>query len=123
MSNHVDRFHAAVSVLAGHGNVKQRLMTAYEAHLEAIDDDELPVSVKQEFADLRSQMHRVAPSNGEGPICASVRKMSIDEASECAVSVVSLYGEIMRGGDGAQTGLPLTRKKRKAVPPFLVKTN
>jgi hypothetical protein len=30
MSYHVDRFYAAVSVLSGHGHIKQRLIKAYE---------------------------------------------------------------------------------------------
>ena len=80
MADHVDRFHAALIVLAGHGHVKQRLIEAFERHLADIDEDDLPITVKQSFADLRSEMQRVAPSHGEGPICASVRKMSLDEA-------------------------------------------
>ena len=42
MSYHVDRFFAAVSVLAGHGHIKQRLIKAYEDHLDEISEDELP---------------------------------------------------------------------------------
>lgn len=123
MLYHVDRFHAAVSVLAGHGNIKQRLMTAYERHLDEIGVEELPVAVKQDFADLRSLMYRVAPLKGESPISASVRKMSVDEASDCAVQVVALYREIMRRNEDDQAVLPLEREKRKAVPPFLIKTS
>ena len=100
MSYHVDRFYAAVSVLAGHGHIKQRLIKAYEDNLDEISADELPIPLKQTFSDLQHQMHRVAPLNGEGPICASVRKMSVAEAAECAVSVVALYGEIVKLGDG-----------------------
>jgi hypothetical protein len=68
-------------------------------------------------------MNRVSPLNGEGPICASVRKMSVEEAAECAVSVVSLYGEIARLGDSGQAILPLDGKEQEVVPPFLVKSN
>jgi hypothetical protein len=68
-------------------------------------------------------MNRVLPLNGEGPICASVRKMSVEEAAECATSVVSLYGEISRLGDSGQELLPLDAKEPKVVPPFLVKSN
>ena len=123
MSYHVDRFYAAVSVLAGHGHIKQRLIKAYEDNLVAISEDELPIAVKQTFSDLKHQMHRVLPLNGEGAICASVRKMSVDEAAECAVLIVALYGEISRLGDSGQVMLPLDGKDRAVVPPFLVKTN
>ncbi len=122
MSYHVDRFYAAVSVLAGHGHIKQRLIKAFEENLTAIGEDELPITVKQTFADIKHQMYRVTPLNGEGPICASVRKMSVDEASECAVSVVSVYSEITRLGDDGQVSLPLDRNDRVGVPPFLVKS-
>ena len=123
MSYHVDRFYAAVSVLAGHGHIKQRLIKAYEENLGSISDEELPIALKQTFSDLQHQMNRVLPLNGEGPICASVRKMSVEEAAVCASSVVSLYGEISRLGDSGQEMLPLDGTEQRAVPPFLVKSN
>ena len=122
MTNHVERFHAALTVLAGHGHIKQRLIKAYEENLVAINEDELPISMKQSFTDLRREMHSVTPLNGEGPICASVRKMSFDEASECAASVVTLYGQITRLQDDTQASLPLNEADEARVPPFLVKT-
>lgn len=123
MTNHVDRFHAALTVLAGHGHIKQRLIKAYEHNLVDIHEDELPVALKQLFADVRRQMHSVAPLNGEGPICASVRKMSCDEASECAASLVILFREIARQQDDTQVSLALADGDEVRVPPFLVKSN
>lgn len=122
MTDLVDRFHAALQVLAGHGHVKQRLIKAYEEHLADIHDDELPVALRQSLADLRHDMQRVAPLNGEGPICASVRKMSLQEASECAGRIVSLFSEISRRGADAQSALPLGDEEEVRVPPFLVKS-
>lgn len=122
MTDHVDRFHAALTVLAGHGHIKQRLIKAFESHLAEIHEDELPVAMRQTFADLRHDMHRVSPLNGEGPVCASVRKMSLDEASDCAARVVSLYGEISRSNAEAQAALPLPDADEVRVPPFLVKS-
>ncbi|MGI9271995.1 MAG: hypothetical protein ACR2QT_09490 [Woeseiaceae bacterium] len=122
MSYHVDRFYAAVSVLASHGHIKQRLMKAYEEHLDGICEDELPDAIRESFVDLQRDMHRVAPLNGEGPICASVRKMSPEEAGDCAVSVVTMYREMIRFSDSAQTDLPLDQENQKPVPPFLIKS-
>lgn len=122
MTDHVDRFYAALLVLAGHGHVKQRLIRAFEDHLAEIHEDELPIAMRQSFADLRHEMQRVAPLNGEGPICASVRKMSLQEASECAGRIVSLFGEISRYGADGQTALLLGDEEEIRVPPFLVKT-
>jgi len=122
MTNHVDRFHAALSVLAGHGHIKQRLVRAFEDYLVNIHEDEMPIGLRQSFADLRHQMQNVIPSNGEGSICASVRKMSLAEASECAASVVTLYGQVSRLQDDTQVELPLAEVEETRVPPFLVKS-
>ena len=122
MTNPVDRLYAAVTVLAGHGHVKQRLMKAYEEHLVEIDDDEIPIAMKQSFADLRGLMHQVTPLKGESPICASVRKMSVDEASECAAQLVALYGEMSRLRDEVEVSRPLGDDAPVRVPPFLVKS-
>ena len=122
MTDHLDRFHAALTVLAGHGHIKQRLIKAFEDNLAEIHEDELPIAMKQSFADLRHEMHRVTPLNGEGPICASVRKMSLDEASEIAGRIVGLYGEIARRRDDLQASLPPADGDETRVPPFLVKS-
>lgn len=121
MTYHVDRFYAAVSVLAGDGHIKQRLIKAYRENLDDIVEDDLPRELKQSFRDLRSRLHCVAPLNGEGPVCASVRKMSVQDASECAAAVVSLYGEVIRQAENLQDPLPLSGGTDE-VPPFLVKS-
>jgi len=121
MTYHVDRFYAAVSVLAGDGHIKQRLMRAYQDNLDDITEDELPRPIKKPFSKLKRRMHRVAPLNGEGPICASVRKMSVHEASDCAASVVSLYSKIVRRTGDSQDPLPL-QEDQENVPAFLVKS-
>ena len=122
MRQHVDNFFTAVSALAGHGHIKQRLISAYEDNLEHIDEDYLPNQVRQSFSNLKDLMHNVAPANGEGPICASVRKMSVDEANQCAQIMVDLYGDMIRHSDSGQTALPLKIADPTVVPPFLAKS-
>ena len=122
MTDHVDRFYAALIVLVGHGHIKQRLIKAFEDNLIDIHEDELPVAMKQPYADLRREMLRVSPLNGEGAICASVRKMSLDQASECAGRIVTLCREIARRHDDTQVSLPLEDAEETRVPPFLVKS-
>ncbi|MGB5245348.1 MAG: hypothetical protein WBM54_13855 [Woeseia sp.] len=120
MSHPIESFSAAVSVLAGHGHIKQRLIKAYQDNLQSIEESDLPIPMKQRFADLRHLMQRVAPLNGEGAVCASVRKMSVEEADHCARLVVELYGNVIRLSDNAQAPLPLEAQHQ--VPPFLVKS-
>lgn len=123
MSHQIESFTAAVSVLAGHGHIKQRLISAYEDYLQSVEEDQLPIPMKQRFSDLKHLMQRVAPLNGEGAVCASVRKMSVEEADHCARLMVELYGSLIKLHDNGQTALPLTDRKQAAVPPFLVKSN
>ena len=87
MTNHVDRFHAALTVLAGHGHIKQRLIKAYEENLVEIHEDELPIAIKQSFADLRAQMHSVTPAQRRRPDLRVRQEDVLDEASECAAVV------------------------------------
>ena len=123
MSKYVNRFYTAVSVLAGNGHIKQRLVRAYEDNLVLIDEDDMPKVLRPSFADLILLMNNVAPLNGEGAIRASVRKMSIEEADDCAHRIVDLYGDMIRIVDGAQTDLPLILEDKAAVTPVLVKAN
>lgn len=123
MTNLVNRFHAAVTVLAGDGHIKQRLIRAYQDFLADIEDDELPIPVREKFNELTRRMYNVAPLNGEGPIRASVRKMSGREAGECGEAVVELFAGILKHADESQTDLPLANNESKpVVPPFLVKS-
>jgi hypothetical protein len=122
MSYPIDRFFAAVLVLAGHGHIKQRLKKAFEENLADLNDDDLPIGTCKAFAAIRRQMHQVAPLNGEGAICASVRKMSPVEASECAESIVAMYNDLLKNAEDTQSILPLEQKERAIVPPFLVKS-
>ncbi len=121
MSNRINRFYTAVSVLAGHGRLKQRLVKAYEENLAVIEDEDLPIAVKQSFADLRHMMSRVDPvMKREGRIRASVRKMSVGEADECAHKMIDLYRDMIRYSDHAQQ--PLQIVDRPAVLPVSVKS-
>ena len=121
MAYHVDCLYAAVSVLAGHGHIKQRLISAYEDHIDKIRHDEMPAASREAFLDLQEKMHRVAPLNGEGTICASVRKMSVQEASACAVSILGLYRDVARHERDFQHSHPIDTAE--AVPPLLVRSN
>ncbi len=122
MSNHVDRFYAAVTAIAGHGSIKQRLISAFEEHLASIEDSELPLAVCEDFGVLRNTMTGVEPLNGEGRICATVRKMSVVEADQCARKMVDIYTSLVRLGDRADEILPLNIGEPAAIPPFLIKS-
>ncbi len=122
MTDHVDHFYAALTVLAGHGHIKQRLVKAFEENLADIHDNDLPITLKQPFADLRHRMQQVTPLTGESATCASVRKMSCEEAGECAASLVAIYRDLIRLTEDSQVALPLADADEVRVPPFLIKS-
>lgn len=122
MTYQVEHFYAAVATLAGDGHIKHRLIRAYQDNLDSIDDLELPITLKETFAELKSRMYTVTPLKGEGAIRASVRKMSAREASACAITILSLYSDMLQLSDGAQASLPLNGEESQVVPPFLVKS-
>lgn len=122
MSYPVDSFHAAASVLVGHGHIKQRLMRAFEDHLDAIDEDEVPSERREAFVEVQKAMHRVAPLNGEGSVCASVRKMSPVEAGDCAITILSIYRDMLRCFDDDSPEVRMSQHEHRKVPPFLLKS-
>jgi hypothetical protein len=122
MSNLVDKFITAVSVMAGNGHIKQRLVQSYEDNLQGIECDDLPVAARQPYADLRAMLQSVSPLNGEGAVRATVRKMSANDAEECAKLMVQLLAEVIRHSGSEQKRLPLQADDRAVVPPFLVKS-
>ena len=123
MSHHLECFRAALSVLAGHGHIKQRLIEAFDENLQDIDAATLPLTIRESFADLRLKLNQVAPLNGEGPICASVRKMSIEEADACGRQLAALYADVVRAAGDSQETLPLSPvEDAPAVPAMLLKS-
>ncbi len=95
MQHHVDRFYSAVLVLAGDGNIKQRLISAYAENLDDISEEDLPGDLQAGFLDLRHELSSVPPQHGEGAVCATVRKMSAEQASSCARKLLALYSSLM----------------------------
>ncbi len=67
-------------------------------------------------------MSRVDPVKREGRIRASVRKMSVEEADECAHKMIDLYRDMIRYSDNAQQPLPLHPGHQPSILPFSVKS-
>jgi hypothetical protein len=124
MSDHVDRFFAAVSIMAADGHIKQRLIQAYEEQLQNVEESALPPPARNPFAELRRKMRCVAPLNGEGAIRATVRKMSVRDAALCGRLMLELLAVLIRESvnNPGQHRLPLKGEQQPAVPPFLVKS-
>lgn len=96
MSNAWENFFAATAMLASAGPIKQRLAEAYRQHLAALDQDELPKEIREEFSSVSSCLQCVRPMRGESAVQATVRKMSDIEAGRLAMRIVSMLGVIAR---------------------------
>ena len=96
MCHIADKFYAAVRTLATDGPVKQRLISAYVDHLEALAEDDVPPAVQPRFEALRQAMSAVPPTEKETAVQVSVRKMSQAEAERFTRSILAIFAELVR---------------------------
>ncbi len=110
-----ERFEAAVSALVGEGSVKDRLVTAYLEHLDDLESDELPQSLRKRFEDIDTALHAVTPIGKEPCVRAAIRKMSKLQAGSHARTIVSLYAELVCHGERAEPLKVVNGKPLKIV--------
>jgi hypothetical protein len=91
-----ESLHFATLELVRSTPIKQRLICAYRRHLASIVEDQLPCEVRDSFRAVMDSLSGVDPLRGEDAVAASVRKMSIQEADDCAALIVEIYGVTSR---------------------------
>jgi hypothetical protein len=101
-----DSLHSATLELVRSTPIKQRLIAAYRRHLSLIDQEQLPAEARSSFAQVMRSIAGVPHLRGEDAVTASVRKMSCQEADDCAALIVELLGMLSRTADGATTQRP-----------------
>jgi hypothetical protein len=89
-------FHYATLELVRSTPIKQRLICAYRRHLAALPEDQLPSDVREIFGQVMRSLSGVQPLRGEDAVAASVRKMSNQEADDCAALIVEIFGLMSR---------------------------
>lgn len=87
-----ESLHLAAQELASCQPIKQRLISAFSKHLADLDPAGLPKELRGEFESISRQLTHVRPLRGETAVAATVRKMSVEEAGECAQHIVALLG-------------------------------
>jgi hypothetical protein len=112
MSHNFELLQLATLCLSRDGPVKERLAEAYSEHLASLDAEELPEGVREEFGALRDAMQRERPLSRESAVRASIRKMSVSEASRYAALVVRLFAALAR----AELTQPLAARTPRAAP-------
>ena len=96
MSQLVHYFEGAVKALVGDGSIKHRLMVAFDLNLKQLEATDLPQELRSDFEALVNALARVSPAGQETPTAASVRKMSPKEADDFALTIVHLYGRLLK---------------------------
>jgi hypothetical protein len=91
-----ESFHCATLELVRSTPIKQRLVSAYRRHLATLPEDQLPSDVRECFGQVMRCLRGVQPLRGEDAVAASVRKMSNQEADDCAALIVEIFGLMCR---------------------------
>jgi hypothetical protein len=87
-----DCFHFATLELVRSTPIKQRLVSAYRRHLSLLPEDQVPNEIRESFEQVMRSLRGVQPLRGEDAVAASVRKMSNQEADDCAAMIVEMFG-------------------------------
>ena len=96
-----DCFRLATLELVRSTPIKQRLVSAYRRNLSLVQEDQLPEDVRETVGQVMRSMRGVQPLAGEDAVAASVRKMSSQEADECAALIVEIFTTLSRGQQAA----------------------
>jgi hypothetical protein len=97
-----DSLHSATLELVRSTPIKQRLISAYRRHLASVAEEQLPSEARGTFSRVMRNLAGVQPLRGEDAVAASVRKMSNQEADDCAALIVEIFGALCRADSGAQ---------------------
>jgi hypothetical protein len=76
--------------------IKQRIVNAYRRYLSLMPAEQLPVEIRENYTQILQSLHGVQPLRGEDEVTASVRKMSNQEADECAALILGIFAQLCR---------------------------
>lgn len=103
MSSAWECLHSATLELVRSTPIKQRLVSAYRRYLTTLREDALPMEVRESFRQVMGCLRGVQPLRGEDAVVASVRKMSNQEADDCAALIVEIFGLTSRNHPSNRT--------------------
>jgi hypothetical protein len=110
------KLEAAVTLLTGHGALKDRLGLAYSECLETLDEHDLAEEAQDEFAQMTQAMHRARALPGDNIVRASIRKLSNEDAQAFAMLIVRIYGLHM--ADLGTTRVPVRSAPARGATPL-----
>jgi len=122
-------FHFATLELVRSTPIKQRLVCAYRRYLASLAVEDVPSEVREPYSQVMRSLCGVQPLRGEDAVAASVRKMSNQEADECAAQIVEIFGLMCKAHHGAPRGATVVqlhsveRTAEEFAPPALIANN
>ena len=96
MTSAWDSLHSAILELVRSTPIKQRLICVYRRYLSTLMVEQLPGEARGTFAQVMHILAGVQPLRGEDAVLASVRKMSAQQADDCAGLIVEIFGMLAR---------------------------
>jgi len=117
-------FHLATLELVRSIPIKQRLVCAYRRYFASLPADEVPSEARESYGQVLRSLCGVTPLRGEDAVAASVRKMSNQEADECAAQIVEIFGLMSKSHVATRTSTvvqlhPVERAEERSVPAFI----
>jgi hypothetical protein len=122
-------FHFATLELVRSTPIKQRLVCAYRRYFAALPPEEVPTEVRESYSQVMRSLCGVQPLRGEDAVAASVRKMSNQEADECAAQIVEIFGLMCKSHHGAGRAATVVqlhsvdRASEEFIAPALIASN
>ena len=104
-----DSLHSATLELVRSTPIKQRLICVYRRYLSSLLIEQLPTEARGTFAQVMNILAGVQPLRGEDAVVASVRKMSAQQADDCAALIVEIFGMLARAESGQRQPAPVVQ--------------
>jgi hypothetical protein len=104
-----DTLHSALLELVRSTPIKQRLICIYRRYLSTLLAEQLPSEVRATFAQAMHMLAGVQPMRGEEAVVASVRKMSAQQADDCAALIVEIFGVVARAESAQRQPAPVVQ--------------
>ncbi len=104
-----DSLHSATLELVRSTPIKQRLICVYRRYLSTLMIEQLPNEVRDTFAQVMHVLAGVQPLRGEDAVAASVRKMSAQQADDCAARIVEIFGVLARAESAQRQPAPVVQ--------------
>jgi hypothetical protein len=117
-------FHFATLELVRSTPIKQRLVCAYRRYLVSLTAEEVPTEARESYGQVMRTLCGVKPLRGEDAVAASVRKMSNQEADECAAQIVEIFGLISKSHAAIRNSTvvklhPVERAEERNIPALI----